>query len=578
MQRHGVGFTLQSTVEEVISNEVDYSMDSEAEMEDAIEASKSKLSQMKQYDQKESVSITKPASRSKVSPEFIRRKTRSTKNGLDVSSGQTVSDANVPIIQEKRSIRKVEPIARSHGAPMAFGRVLVPLFGSSSLRAIPNIQPGSAFVVLDHAERLFSLSPNQSIEANNFITQLLLLPQVMGLNLTFILVSRSTLLDSSSMHNSSSVQKALGTVAIGTSPIRIQFSAYQGNAAFKAILKQPNIVQLIVGKQRVESNQDDRRKKFQESNIHSFLDTLVQSLSSVTRDVREMIRIGRMLWPSYVLPLDPRHIQTTLDAARRRSSARRCKSNASSEVENASADPCHAEELQKELLAILDEALLPIMKTCLEEDMFVMKGHDACLVTGMGNAGSATGSPKASCHSDLPYLSKCLLLAAFVCQNNKPDKDKALFTIQRNGKKNSRKGDRAGDNDADALAYGSTSLEQQQLKMLRPRTFPLERMLSVFVNIVGLIGVEGKLQLPMNVSESKDFLQSMGSSCFFESLARLREIGLLHEVQGTSIGSDVCTSFEGIDMTSTKYWCELSRYDAEVLANSVDFPLDNFLL
>jgi hypothetical protein len=187
-------------------------------------------------------------------------------------------------------------------------------------------------------------------------------------------------------------------------------------------------------------------------------------------------------------------------------------------------------------------------------------------------------SSKAACDSALPYLSKCLLLAAFVCQNNKSDKDKALFTIQRNGKKNSRKGDRAGDNDADALAYGSTSLEQQELKVLRPRTFSLERMLSLFVNIVGLIGGEEKLKLSVNVYESKDLLQSMGSICFFESLGRLRQIGLLHEAQGTSIDSDVYTSFEGIDLTSTKYWCELSRYDAEALAKSVDFPLDNFLL
>jgi hypothetical protein len=581
------GFTIPS-------NDVEYNTDNEADLEDAIEASKSTQSPMKQCGQNESESVANPVirlgprrtgdganastSQTDTAENPVRRERRRTRNGTNVLPSKTVPGANFPSVPENKSIRKVEPIAKSHCAPMALGRVLVPLFGSPSLRSMPNIQPGSAFLVLDHAERLFSLSPNQSIESNNFLTQLLLLPQVMGLNLTFILVSRSTLLESSNMHNSSSVQKALGTVAIGISPIRVQFPAYQGNAAFKAILKQPNILQLIVGRQRFENNQDDQRTKFQASNIDSFLDTLVQSLSSVTRDVREMIRIGRMLWPSYILPLNPQHIQTTLDAARRRSNARRGKSNECSEVDDAIADQCQAEELHKELLAILDEALLPIMKTCLEEDMFVMKGHDTRLVAQVGNADSATAGDKASCHSDLPYLSKCLLLAAFVCQNNKSDKDKALFTIQRNGKKNSRKGDRAGDNDADALAYGSTSLEQQQLKMLRPRTFPLERMLSVFVNIVGLIGGEEKRQLSVNVSEPKDLLQLMGSSCFFESLSRLREIGLLHEVQGNSIGSDTYTSFEGIDMTSTKYWCELSRDDAEAFAKSVDFPLDNFLI
>jgi hypothetical protein len=172
------------------------------------------------------------------------------------------------------------------------------------------------------------------------------------------------------------------------------------------------------------------------------------------------------------------------------------------------------------------------------------------------------------------------LLAAFVCQSNKPDKDKALFTIQKNGKKNSRQGHRVGSNDADGLAYGSTAWEQQRLKMLRPRTFPLERMLSVFVNIVGLIGGEEKLRLTTNSTvDPRELLHAIGSTCFFENLARLRETGLLHEVQGAFTGGgDGFTSFDGINMLSSKYWCELNRDDAEALAASVEFPLENFLL
>lgn len=590
------GFRIESALEEARSNDVEYSTDNEAEIEDAIEASRTKLSQMKQHDQSESDFFANPVSRleprrtrngasvsagqtdSTKNP-VNRRETRSIRNATNISPSQTAPDASVPCIRDNKTIRKVEPMTTSHGAPMAFGRVLVPLFGSSSLRSTLNVHPGSAFFVLDHADRLFSLSPKQVIESNNFLAQLLLLPQVMGLNLTFIIVSRSTLLDSSRINNCATRQKALGTVVNGTRPIRVQFPAYQGNAAFTAILKQPKIVELIVGRQRFESSHVDQRQKFEKCIIDSFLDTVVQTLSSVTRDVREMIRMGRDLWPSYILPLDPQRIQTTLDTARRRRNARLGqKSKDCSKDDRASEDSVSAEELQKELLAILDEALLPIMKTCLEEDLFVIKRHGTCLNMQVDNAGSVIASHKATCDSDLPYLSKCLLLAAFVCQNNKSDKDKTVFTIQRNGKKNSRQGHRAGDNDADALAYGSTSLEHQPLKMLRPRTFPLERMLSVFVNIVGLIGGEEKLRLSVNVSEPSDLLNSMGSSSFFESLVRLREIGLLHEVPGTSIGGDTYTFSEGINLTSTKYWCELNRDDAEALARSVDFPLENFLL
>lgn len=292
-----------------------------------------------------------------------------------------------------------------------------------------------------------------------------------------------------------------------------------------------------------------------------------------------MIRVGRGLWPTYILPLDPRHIRTTLDAARRR----RTRGNKRPEIvesvllgnSNAAKNNVSIEDLQKELLAILDEAFLPRMKKCLEEELFLLKGDDSHLAAG--SPGSAATS---SCQHDLPYLSKCILLAAFVCQSNKPDKDKALFTIQKNGKKNNRQGHRVSNNDAEGLAFGSTTWEQQRLKMLRPRTFPLERMLSVFVNIVGLIGGEEKLRLTTNsTADPRELLSSIGSTCFFENLARLREIGLLHEVLGPSTsGGEGFTSFDGINMMSTMYWCELNREDAETLAASVDFPLANFLL
>jgi len=122
------------------------------------------------------------------------RKTRHSMNGT-VNRKRRASDASIPKARGK-TIRKVESVTKSYGAPVAFGRVLAPLFGSPS-PLLPGNKPGSAFLILDHAERLFSLSTSQKAEPNNFLAQLLLLPQVMGLNLTLIIVSRSTLLDCS---------------------------------------------------------------------------------------------------------------------------------------------------------------------------------------------------------------------------------------------------------------------------------------------------------------------------------------------------------------------------------------------
>jgi hypothetical protein len=166
------------------SNDAEYNSDDEAEMEDKIEAFKTKLSQAE--DEKEDAeSIANPPS---------RRKTRHSMKGANGRKRQT-PDRGVPNARDK-SMRKVESVTKSHGAPVAFGRVLAPLFGAPSALT-PEKKPGSAFLILDHAERLFTLSANQKAESNNFLAQLLLLPQVMGLNLTLIIVSRSALLDSS---------------------------------------------------------------------------------------------------------------------------------------------------------------------------------------------------------------------------------------------------------------------------------------------------------------------------------------------------------------------------------------------
>lgn len=317
---------------------------------------------------------------------------------------------------------------------------------------------------------------------------------------------------------------------------------------------------------------------FLESATDSFIETVVQSLSSVTRDSREVIRVGRSLWPTYILPLDPQNIRTTLATARRRRASRTRTGAVESLLvgEANTAKSENIEDLQKEILSILDEVILPRMKKCLEQELFVMKGVDSHSCTESTTPSTRDG---ASSRHDLSFLSRCLLLAAFVCQSNKPDKDKALFTIQKNGRKNNRHGHRVGNNESEGLAFGSTTWEQQRLKMLRPRTFPLERMLSVFVNIVGLIGGEEKLRSSNVASDTGDILSSIGSTCFFDNLARLRDIGLLHEVQGPTIGSgDGYSSFDGVNMISTKYWCELSREEAEEMAASVDFPLANFLL
>lgn len=90
----------------------------------------------------------------------------------------------------KDKVQTTEASAHAnHGAPLAFARSLTPFLGQGGV--------GGAFFVLDHAERLMTLAPNRSNSQRNktnYLSQLVLLPKVMGLNLTMILISRNSLL------------------------------------------------------------------------------------------------------------------------------------------------------------------------------------------------------------------------------------------------------------------------------------------------------------------------------------------------------------------------------------------------
>jgi hypothetical protein len=77
-------------------------------------------------------------------------------------------------------------------AVWTFGRTLESLLLSAVSTA--------AFLVIDHAERLLSLGSTSKIASADrvsFLTQLLLLPRTLGLNLTIIIITKSVMLEHS---------------------------------------------------------------------------------------------------------------------------------------------------------------------------------------------------------------------------------------------------------------------------------------------------------------------------------------------------------------------------------------------
>ena len=203
------------------------------------------------------------------------------------------------------------------------------------------------------------------------------------------------------------------------------------------------------------------------------------------------------------------------------------------------------------ILAHLDREIMPQLRHSLKQGLFMLDydSHEE------------TKTQSRETH-ELPSLTRYLLLAAYICQANRPDRDKQLFSIQGNGRKRrSRRQSDAGEE----LAFGSAVQNQQQPKTLRPRAFPLERMLSVYVSMIGLNKLPDKQDCP------EEMLRSLGTTSFSETLSHLRDIGLLHEQPLRSLS-------DPIRLVEPRYYCSLTRGEANAIAKTTGFPLEKYIL
>lgn len=319
--------------------------------------------------------------------------------------------------------------------------------------------------------------------------------------------------------------------------------------------------------------------------VRSFLNTLVQTLYGSIRDLKEFVRLGRSLWPPYVQPLQSHNLRKTLNSIQKRTASNSSLSQPKGEA--------FSRVGGKHVISYLDQQILPQIRAQLEHALYsltdgqqvqenVAKAHTASSSSVGGkylrqnNAYSSASSlernssPDAPCLQETAYLSKCLMLAAYICQNNKADKDKQLFTIQKSGKKNSANKKASQGED---LAYGNT--RDGAPRSFRPRLFPMERMLSVFISIVGLNQDQRPADMSAQLKGDYEIEPSnIGSSDFFESLSHLRDVGVLHDRTSSANGASAA---DEVNLSAPKYWCSLTRDEADAIAKSIRFPLENYL-
>jgi Origin recognition complex (ORC) subunit 5 C-terminus len=319
----------------------------------------------------------------------------------------------------------------------------------------------------------------------------------------------------------------------------------------------------VVGhEEELLSPSPNARNEFRRKIVETYLGALVQSMLSSTRDLREFVRLGRSLWPVYVQPLLSSNIEGTMGIVRTSCLARKPRSSTSLH------DNISSSDLESELLPFLDKRFLAIIGKSLAMGLYSLSMDSPVVVKDGTTVDMGLDYPRQLPARKMPYLRACLLLAAFICQNNKADKDKRVFSIQGNGKKRARHHQPM--ERTDDIAFISRIGALQQLRVVRPRPFPLERMLSIFVTIVSL----NPPTTPTPIGNGDDLLRSLGSSHLFGNLAQLCDLGYLHQISNT-IGS---IKSEVLALTGSKYWCSLSRDEALSIATSFDIPLNNYLM
>lgn len=279
----------------------------------------------------------------------------------------------------------------------------------------------------------------------------------------------------------------------------------------------------------------------------SLVEVIIQSVESTTRDIREMLRLLRLIWPLYLRPIlngdndNSSNNDASLVSLLLKKSCTRTSGNEKQEV-----------HLNGRVSEKLGQKVRPYVRQMLND----------CLL----QPGNIMHQKKDKCDNnvevELPYYSVYLLLAAYLCQANKAENDLKLYTNRASGqRRRGRRSNQSNDTQMENVTHASSNKAQQNLKNEKMPSFPLERLLSIFSSITGKYAiVKGK---------SKE----LGTTTTFAKISELEELGYISCI-------DHSTNARKSNIMSTsslKYCCKITKKQAEQFASQVKFPLSNYL-
>ena len=283
--------------------------------------------------------------------------------------------------------------------------------------------------------------------------------------------------------------------------------------------------------------------------IYSFWNTVIQFASDSTRNIHDFLRIGRALWPRFTIHLHPNRIRQTMEGIIQRVGGR---------------DDIN--KLEDELVSLLGTKFYSEIASLstLGDGLLLLPLNETGISSMISNS-SKNLQQRSQNNDHHMYMRNCLLLASFICQHNKANKDQKVFGTRSNGqrRKSNSMEDIYGGNDEE-LAFASSSASSTTTAT---RSFVLERVFSIFVTLVHFNSTTVE-------EDDMDVLMNRLGATVETHLSNLIDQGYLHPTNYT--GGSV--KGEQVNLTTARFWCSLTHEDAQEISKENGIPLDQYLM
>ena len=365
----------------------------------------------------------------------------------------------------------------------------------------------AAWIILDNAQRM---------AGSDLLTGLTLLPSTTGANVGIILVAPVPWSRGVFLHESGRISP----------PYPVYFPAYTANQLIK-ILAATGPPQLITSQSTTDLS--DNLDNLTQSYGH-FLKSVIPLIGRATNNLLDMRTAIESLWPQYSAPLrEGREVQSAALMGRIRADLQRVIGDLDmkSSTGTGTIGPSHNSS---------NQAPQPTAATQIP----------------------ATFDRKVSSQGlsfELPYMSKFLLIAAYVASSNKPTTDRSVFDpgYSKRGRKSAMAMDRQTEAAVEAVLRG-------------PHSFPLERLLHIFYCIYAHHGMaDGEYE---EESEAREESRK-------HMAGELQSAEVL--MQLSTLVSQRLLSVTGSPLDGASYRCNLTEDLAQAIAANLRLSLRDYL-